>query len=99
LAQENAVEFTEGPLATGAVALRSATLNSQIRQGMRLPRGASAARMSPVLRMFGLGGHAGRTPARRRTHADENQTSSHHHLPRSSLVQVPAAPDRGYAAR
>lgn len=86
---EEVHRFPEAPMATGVVALRSATLDGQIRLGMRLPRRASGARMGPVLRLLGLGGYASfrRTPARRRTRADENQTSPHHQLPRSALVQ------------
>lgn len=53
-------------MATGAVALRSATLDGQTPREMRLRRGASRATMRTVLRLLGLGGHAGpyRVPAR-----------------------------------
>lgn len=87
------------PAACQAAVLRAATLVAgaegvwvirevqglEIRVGMRLPRGASGARMSYVLRLLELGGHAGlyRAPVRRKTHADENQASPSHHLPRS----------------
>jgi len=35
-------------------------LGVEVRLGMRLPRGVSGPRMRQVLRLLGLGGHAGR---------------------------------------